>query len=303
MLLPFTLLALLAADPAPAARWGLRWTAPADCRQAADVARAVEDRLHRPTFGPDPRFTVDGVVERVNAQWRARLTLVDAQGTVLGNREVTGTDEACASLDGKLTLVIALLIDPLAGPRPPPTQSPAPELPPPPSLPREGLFTDEGRARVTLDADRTGVRLYRVVLEGMAVGPSGSRGAFLGTASVCEAPCGVPVPLADRYFVGGDDIMRSPDFVLPKANDVTVKVKTGNAAAWLWGFTLATLGLTSVIAGVVGIVVGASLRSSQGTSALLPIMGGVTAGGAAMFGLGWWMVAGNTTTVDVQPRG
>ncbi|HYO69180.1 MAG TPA: hypothetical protein VEU33_24180, partial [Archangium sp.] len=71
------------AGPRPESRWGLRWNAEAGCIQAAPLARA--GRLGRTVFGPEPEFLVDGVLERGSPSgWRARLSLVDARGNVLG---------------------------------------------------------------------------------------------------------------------------------------------------------------------------------------------------------------------------
>lgn len=135
------------AGPGSESRWGLRWNAAPGCIQAGPLARAVETRLGRTVFGPEPEFLVDGVLERGQPSgWKARLSLVDARGNVLGGREVSTAEEACSAIEPRLLLVIALMIDPsaaLSGPAPasPPEPPPAPvtrEPPPPePSAPAE----------------------------------------------------------------------------------------------------------------------------------------------------------------------
>lgn len=134
---------LLPAAASAQTRWGLTWRAPDGCLQAAELARGVEDRLGHAVFGPDPQLRIDGEVTAEPAgsrrpgeaapRWRARLTLVDDRGSVLGSREVTGTEESCRSIDQPLTLVVAVMIDPLVlGHAPPPPQTSAPPLPPEP---------------------------------------------------------------------------------------------------------------------------------------------------------------------------
>jgi len=131
------------AASAQTTRWGLTWRAPDGCIQAADLARGVEDRLGHAVFGPDPQVRIDGEVTAEPGsgrrpgepapRWRARLTLVDYRGSVLGSREVTGTEESCRSIDQPLTLVVAVMIDPMVlGHAPPPPQTTAPPLPPEP---------------------------------------------------------------------------------------------------------------------------------------------------------------------------
>jgi hypothetical protein len=134
------------AGPRPESRWGLRWNAAEGCIQAAPLARAVEERLGRTVFGPEPEFLVDGVLERGRPSgWKAKLSLVDARGNVLGSREVSTREEACPAIEPRLLLVMALMIDPsaaLAGPSPgspepaspPPANPPAPEPPPAPPV-------------------------------------------------------------------------------------------------------------------------------------------------------------------------
>jgi hypothetical protein len=125
------------AGPRPESRWGLRWNADAGCIQAGPLARAVEERLGRTVFGPEPEFLVDGVLERASPSgWKARLSLVDARGTVLGSREVSTGEEACPAIEPRLLLVMALMIDPsaaLVGPAPEgrPPEPPEPVSPPP----------------------------------------------------------------------------------------------------------------------------------------------------------------------------
>ncbi|WP_224247870.1 hypothetical protein [Hyalangium gracile] len=120
-----------AAEPRAEARWGLRWSAPdPGCIQAAPLARAVEARLGRTVFGPEPEFLIDGVLRRGQPSgWMAALTLVDGTGRVLGSREVSTPEDACAAIEPRVVLVLSLMIDPAALSSAVPQASATPEFP------------------------------------------------------------------------------------------------------------------------------------------------------------------------------
>src|SRR5688572_13739487 len=93
-------LLLLAADP----RWGLTFRSAEGCITPAELAERIEHRLGRATFGARPDLVIDGYLKPDGSQtWRARLTLVDAEGTVKGSREVTSKGISCRSIDDALT--------------------------------------------------------------------------------------------------------------------------------------------------------------------------------------------------------
>lgn len=136
-------LAQVASPPAEDARWGLRWQAPAECVRPADLARAVEEKLGRAVFGPAAELTIDGVLKAGAApRWKAQLVLVDARGTVLGQRDVASDEASCAGMTAQVALVVAVMIDPRAAfGAPPPTSAPPPPPtePPPPAEPAPKL--------------------------------------------------------------------------------------------------------------------------------------------------------------------
>ena len=114
------LMSAVAAMAAP--RWGLKVKAVTGCIEAPELARAVEAKLERSVFATDADLKIDGIIDGVPGAWKARLTLVSRDGEILGNREVPSGEASCRSLDGKLTAVIALLIE--AG-APPAVEPPA----------------------------------------------------------------------------------------------------------------------------------------------------------------------------------
>ncbi|MFT3840831.1 MAG: hypothetical protein QM723_27830 [Myxococcaceae bacterium] len=124
-------------------RWGLTWKAADGCIQAAELAERVERRLGRPVFGAEPDLRIDGYLVSAdgtpkNAKWRARLTLIDAHGTVEGSRDVTTADASCRGIDDSLVLVVAVMIDPSAALTPFASPSPPPPTPSPPPVATPG---------------------------------------------------------------------------------------------------------------------------------------------------------------------
>ncbi len=136
MLLWGQLLPVLLAASAVESPWGLSWRAPPECIGPAELVLEVENRLGRPVFGADPELRIDGILKRPEAEptWRAKLILLDKTGAVLGSRDVFSSEKDCRSLDASLTLVIAVMIDPLASLSSPSERAPDPgELPALPS--------------------------------------------------------------------------------------------------------------------------------------------------------------------------
>jgi len=124
------------------ANWGLSWKSPPECIQPSELVHNVEEKLGKAVFGQNPEFRIDGFIKRSEKapRWKGRLTLLDAQGAVLGSREVSSDETSCRAIDASLALVVAVMIDPtvaLSGKKaeePPPVESPPPPTPSP-SLP------------------------------------------------------------------------------------------------------------------------------------------------------------------------
>lgn len=129
MLVSLSLLALVfTADPGMP-NWGLTWNAPDGCIRTAELAEKIEQRFKRPLFGVQPNFRLEGYAAATSAGFRARLTLLDKYGTVLGSRELLVIDHDCRQLDEQLVLVSSLLMEPTEH---------LPPSPPPPPVAREG---------------------------------------------------------------------------------------------------------------------------------------------------------------------
>ncbi|MGK3986536.1 hypothetical protein WME99_26055 [Sorangium sp. So ce136] len=119
------------------------------CVGARALARAVEARLGRAALVSAARadLTIEGRIEPGGSGgWRAVIAVADAEGAVLGTREIATASPRCGAIDSELALAIALMIDPsatlstsappaLAAPAPPPAPSPAPVPPPGPAPP------------------------------------------------------------------------------------------------------------------------------------------------------------------------
>ncbi len=115
------------------------------CVATQALARAVEERLGREVFvsAAQADVSVEGRVapKKAGGGWHAVVTVRDAQGALLGTREVDRPDASCESMTSPLALVVAVMIDPDAalGPKPAP---PKDEPPPPPTVivKREQVF-------------------------------------------------------------------------------------------------------------------------------------------------------------------
>lgn len=125
-----TCAALLAAisaapgDPAAQPRGGvlLEWTraeGAGECISAEDLAARVEERLGRAVFVEEPaaETTIAGTVLRAAAspRWRGTLRVTRADGTP-ESREITSDAPTCRPLSDAMTLVLSLLVAPLAPP-------------------------------------------------------------------------------------------------------------------------------------------------------------------------------------------
>ncbi|WP_437285462.1 hypothetical protein [Sorangium sp. So ce406] len=125
------------------------------CVGARALAQAVEARLGRAALVSAARaeLTIEGRVEPVGSGgWRAVLAVADADGALLGTREIATASPRCGAMDDELALAIALMIDPsaklspgappplaalapLPAPSPAPAPAPATAPPPPPPAP------------------------------------------------------------------------------------------------------------------------------------------------------------------------
>ena len=142
------------------------------CIASRELAAAVEARLGRPVFVSAARadVTVEGRVEKVDdpTGWRAVIVLSDADGEVLGERELTAEGEDCAALVDPLVLVVAVMIDPdaaLGAGEEQATEEPegpaASEQPPPEPEVREVVRTE--RVEVPVEREAPG---WHVELDG-----------------------------------------------------------------------------------------------------------------------------------------
>src|SRR5579871_2651613 len=126
------------AEAPPSSLGWVRLPGAESCIATRDLARDVEQRLGKAVFvsPAQAEVIVEGRIEAVTggeAAFRARLTLTNAQGAVLGTRDLdVPAGSTCRSIDDQLSLVIALLIDPdaILAPRGAPSPPPVPPVPP-----------------------------------------------------------------------------------------------------------------------------------------------------------------------------
>src|SRR6187402_1791775 len=106
----------LAARPGPG-RVSMRVsnrTGTEQCIAQPALEQAVEARLQREVFTHDahPPLVIELELSRTTHQeWAAKLTLTNADGQPLGQRELATRASHCSALDDSLALVVALLVD------------------------------------------------------------------------------------------------------------------------------------------------------------------------------------------------
>jgi hypothetical protein len=146
------------------------------CPDEAEMARAVDRRLGRSAFVPadQAQLTLETMIEPApTGGFRARITLVRGDSAV-GQRELESAEPECAALAEKVSLALALTIDPDAplaeSPPEPPAAEPEPlppPLPPPPPPPRAAPPPPPPPAKAEVDP-------FQIDVEGAAVIATGT---------------------------------------------------------------------------------------------------------------------------------
>jgi hypothetical protein len=93
------------------------------CVATQILARAVEQRLGRSVFvsAAEADLSVEGRVEKKKSGWHAHVEVRDVHGKLLGTRDLDTAAASCDALTQPLSLVLAVMIDPLS-PAPPAVQ-------------------------------------------------------------------------------------------------------------------------------------------------------------------------------------
>lgn len=190
------------------------------CITTQDLAQAVEKRLDRKVFvsASEADVSVEGHVEKSGGKWRAVITIREADGTLLGTRELDSAEKECSALDEPLALVVSILIDPDAelGAPPKPPEATPPAKPPPAPPPRVVVK----RERVLVPVERPRPEPWRVEA---SLGGAVALGILPGTAPgvstffVVEPPHFVGLFVAGNYW-----LKRTVDAVGGAESDVSL---------------------------------------------------------------------------------
>lgn len=252
----------------------MTWRAPEGCSAAEVHSRAVETRLGRPVFRePATRF-VEGSVSHAETGWLVKLVVTDASGSPLGQREVTSAESACASIDGRVALVLSLLIDPSSrlGGSIVATPAPTPLLPQPTGIAPE-VLGDQDRVRLEVTSDERAVRVVELR----------TGGNWKGTIDVCGMPCGALVLRTARLLITGPDVLPA-EFGLSRSfsPSARVSVKASSLSRQVWSIVSLSFALTFVGLSAVGLALssnsstGVALSATSGVVGItLGILGGV----------------------------
>jgi hypothetical protein len=135
--------AALAATPSNGARTSsLNWVrlpGAEECIGSVELAGAVEARLGRRVFvgASQAELAVEGRVEKAQPGFSAVLEMTDSTGAILGRRTVATRSPSCRELDGPLSFVLSVMIEPNTERAAPPLPTPPPPTPvptPPPTV-------------------------------------------------------------------------------------------------------------------------------------------------------------------------
>lgn len=102
--------------PKPSSLSWVRLDGAESCITTQALARAVETRLGHPVFvsPSEAELSVEGSVGPVvgPVKWRATVAMRGRDGAMLGTRSIESAEAECGTLDDKLALAIAIMIDP-----------------------------------------------------------------------------------------------------------------------------------------------------------------------------------------------
>ncbi len=279
------------------AGWSLDWAAPAGCTQAPELQARLEARVKRQLFSPPARFLIQGRVEAGAPGWRAHVELVDSKGNALGSRDVSSSEPGCSSLDARLVLVLALLVEPLSAEEPAivlTTPAPAPSLSAEPATDTPMLLERTVHVRAISDAPGT----HLLTLKTGRVG----RGWYERTSDLCVCPCELDVALPADVFAAGDGIVASR--AIPLAADldgrsVSLDVRAGSAGLRVGSVLATTVGSVVLSAALIALSL---LLVTRGEAWSVGAAGAGAAVGAGALTLGIVGLHVTQTEVDVSLR-
>lgn len=108
------------------------------CPDAAGLQRLVAERLGAEPFDPNGSRVMKVTIVKTSDGMTSSVRLYDADGTVVGERVLSGKGEVCDELAASTALAMAVAVDPFALTRPTPEKQSAPpiaDLPSPPAPP------------------------------------------------------------------------------------------------------------------------------------------------------------------------
>ncbi len=286
-----TSLTLLVLSQSPQA-WRLGWRAPEGCSSAAELQRALEVKLGQPVFREPAEAFIEGEVVPEGGGFKAKVSVTDAKGTSLGQREVSSAEPSCPAIDSRLVFVLSFLVDPSGqlrsgGVRS--TPAPTPSLP---AVRAPGMLLspdDLVQLRVESPARET-----RVVEERQGR-TSGDGKAWAGTVDVCAMPCSVSIRRGAVLRVQGGDVVPA-SFTLGElrgGRGVAV-VKPASIARLTWSIVGLSFATSLLSLGIVGLVLSGNSSGLQGLSV------GAGVGALVLGGFSIWGLSQGPTRVEVS---
>jgi hypothetical protein len=163
----------------------------------------------------------------------------------------------------------------------------------PPTNPSPPPAPAEPTGSVTVDSDNPHATVMEVTGKQVVYGPRYAHTVEL-SRPVCTVPCDVPLNRLSSYFVAGDGVLPSRDFLLPPTpGPIVLHVKAGSASLKALGqvltFAGAGLAIGAVASGVVAALEGGlqpGFSASASPFPFVPLCIGLAIGSAAALGVG-----------------
>jgi hypothetical protein len=226
------------------------WNAPPECSTAEAIKAAVERRVQSAVFREPASRHIEASVTKQPTGWKALLTVTDASGAVLGNREVASTEPNCQTLDARVILVLALIIGPEVRKEAPAPMTPAPTPPLPLAAALPSLLPHDEMV-VAMQSNRNEVRLVELRTGTL----SGSVRLWHGQVEICGPPCGATVRRSAQLVITGEDVLPATvSLAETRGATATLSVRASSLRRRIWSLVALPFGFSFTALGAVALV-------------------------------------------------
>jgi hypothetical protein len=230
----------------------------ATCPDEPALRKAVAARVGYDPFFPWAKQTVVVQVSHDHGAFTARVQVIDEQGVAEGTRELTSTQADCAELFDAAALAIAIALDAVAPPEPPPAAGSASTAPASPSTPVPDAPVPEAPPPPLVAPEETVPSLTSALSDGSADAPPNAApphrpSFFAGVDALGSLETAPSVDVGAAVFAGARYRFLSAalEFRVDAPASTTFPENTGSVSSWLYAGSLvpcAHYGIGSVCA-------------------------------------------------------